>query len=111
MEYEKYISVFQDLFQFYLYPLAPIILIIGAMSYYGASFYHEKSHYLSCTLTKRRMERVERSLIAYFRENNRLPCPASASAFSTGQETISEGGTCATYFGVIPYKTVHLQKR
>jgi len=80
------------------------LLVAGAMATLSSQI--EQRNYDE---TRQRLDSAVEALIAYAIVNRRLPCPATAG--TTGDESPTGGGTCATNFsGFLPAKTIGIQQ-
>ena len=101
---------------FTLVEIAVVVFLIGIMASVGLAALNAQIARASISTTQQKQAIIKDALIAYFRTNLRLPCPAIDN---TGKEYRVPGntpGVCvdttgkSAYFGIIPYATLGLPK-
>lgn len=102
---------------FTLVEMTIVVVLMGILMTLGMAVFDTQLSNAASSGTRKNQEILKDALVAYLRDNKRLPC-SEISALNgmapTGQETRQSAGdpatSCASYWGTVPYTTLGLPR-
>ncbi len=102
---------------FTLVEMTIVVVLMGILMTLGMAVFDAQLSSAASSGTRKNQEILKDALIAYLRDNKRLPCPETSALGGmapTGQETRQSAGdpttSCASYWGTVPYTTLGLPR-
>jgi prepilin-type N-terminal cleavage/methylation domain-containing protein len=102
---------------FTLVEMTIVVVLMGILMTLGMAVFDAQLSNAASSGTRKNQEILKEALIAYLRDNKRLPCPETSALGGmapTGRETRQSAGdpatSCASYWGTVPYTTLGLPR-
>lgn len=102
---------------FTLVEMTIVVVLMGILMTLGMAVFDAQLSNAASSGTRKNQEILKDALIAYLRDNKRLPCPETSALGGmapTGQETRQSAGdpttSCASFWGTVPYTTLGLTR-
>ncbi|MBF0422648.1 MAG: type II secretion system protein [Magnetococcales bacterium] len=94
---------------FTLTEMAMVILLMGIVASIGLTYFNANMRHAAYSITKKRTETIKDALVAYLRQNNKLPCPALYTALD-GKAQANCNASYAASFGIVPWADLNLPR-